>query len=251
MAKARCPQRSGSEAGRAYPVSSGGGRVYVGRKTSPGWREKRQGRRDMTGDRERWQEAQGEERWTLAGRRGPGLRAEVPHGPAPEVQPRFGCPGSFATAPPSNPGGGDGEPRRGRGPAPRHSSTSGRARRRRRHRSRRISLRETEAREGRRRESLFGPPKGAGAEPRRLALTSAPAPPLPPSGLAGKGRWSRARAGPGAGRSPGLRSPGLPPARPGAAPGPPRLPQRRDARPMGGGRAAARRSRLAPALGSR
>ena len=41
----------------------------------------------MTGDQKRWQEAEGEERWTRGGRRGPEPRADAPHGPAPEVQP--------------------------------------------------------------------------------------------------------------------------------------------------------------------
>lgn len=53
----------------------------------------------MTGDQERWQEAEREERWALAGRRGREPRAEVPHGPAPEVQTGLDSPSSFATAP--------------------------------------------------------------------------------------------------------------------------------------------------------
>lgn len=167
---------------------------------SPGGRGKGQGRRDMTGKQGRWQETQREERWTLAGRRGPEPRAEVPHGPAPEVQPRFGYPGSFATAPPSSPGGGDGEPRRGRERVSRNSSTFGRARRRRRHRSRWGKLR---------------PGKGAGGSPcsgRRRGRVQSPAgwPSRPPRLLRSLPRASRGRDG---GLEPG-RAPACPPPAP-------------------------------------
>lgn len=100
--------------------------------------------------------------------------------------------------------------------------------------------------------SLSRPPRGD-AEPRGLAPTPASPLPLAASGLAA----SRGEAGgPEPERVPEPTAlpaalPGPPPARPAAAPGPPRLPQRRGARPMGGGRAAARRSRLAPAPGGR
>lgn len=64
----------------------------------------------MTGDQERQQEAEREERWVLAGRRGREPSAGVPHELAPEVQTGLDSPSSLATAPnpalPSGPGGG-------------------------------------------------------------------------------------------------------------------------------------------------
>lgn len=54
---------------------------------------------DLTGDQERWQEVEEEERWAFGSRRGQELRVEVPHRPDPDVRPGLGSSSSLAFAP--------------------------------------------------------------------------------------------------------------------------------------------------------
>lgn len=191
----------------------------------------------MTGGQKRWQEAEGRERWTPRGRRGPDPRADAPHGPAPEVQrvlPELARHRAHPCAP-NQPRGRDGPHGEAESRAPgtsplRANPGDGDA----------IALAASQGK--------LRPGKGVGGGggvPLQAANGGCRAPRTGPHARPGSPPTPSLRPRRVAERAGGREPAAIPraarprpaPARLGVSPGPPRLPQRRGARPMGGGRA--------------